>query len=1376
MPAAYSESLPYLPELQHVGATSVAEIGALALQQEQLHHAVSPEQQSIAKDQEAMIGTYFMRATQELPAASSETAVWDKIFDLQAQELVSATTETEKDRIALSMLVGNQLSQYGIFNTDAEKLRVNRAWKMAQTGEGARINKAAEENIGLCVVTGQPTRPYQSVSEQLAPLVAGAPSSGFSELLKVTDKNFQGRTAVHEVIMGSANEEQATWLINKAVEVGDMLSVGYNVVDVQPTFREPLIRKLLADGNKIHQTLLRPEPPFSEALPREEVVADALRYNPEALTTQNFTDQPPEQRAEMITEVLSKVSVDSAESWLKYHLTDVDANLLPLFADKLGAELNNTALEKFNSFPANALRTLTDQGVNLYCLGDSLGKFDMADQAVILKEAELGEFTWRDAIYSTPEAFKLLSKDELLEHARKHDSLWYIANNIDVYTDGSDQGLMLELINLDRNFANQITSKITALPNLDKQWLVDTFRQQDMEELLSRSLRELAGYVDPKQFLLDRLEAEDFSSVGYIVQQIAKGSQPGWGAEATAGVPADYGVEPAELYELLEQHGAYNAILQNVSWGGPFEAIKEKVIDQLMVLPGGPEALVKNIHALGKDANVVPLYEHAVELKLDSILAYNYEQFVEGGVALEAIVPQLMTSSAGVGVLIRDFSEKPAIQQLCNFEALIETAYSNGYTTALFSNLKVLPADMHDKLVDLAFAHDDTFGLNAAIDQLAVDRRAVARRLLAEGQSWAVYTNPLGYYGKGFGGLGANDLLSDGAASVVIRWRDRFEDYDEAAVVRSFIEQGQTRDFIKNCGRLAQPLDNEARLYLAREGGALLAQKYPDIYGPITADIVAAALEGDDPNFLRVYELSTEKLPWLDVGIKLLGPDTAARILAASQYVAEGSSLEIPADLQALGVKSRGQQGYEELRALPGLMRQKLLEQGDNPAALPGLIALMTDNAYAASAARQTVRFNEAEWGNKGNAEWAKLITGHMARRAEHATLPAGFEVSAPITISQIDAKEFDPSKIDQDAQDRYGVLHADVVQALTISRRSGADKYADILAQGSALLEQDLVRLETVRAGLVEQGNDKALVNIDGQLGAIRTILEADPKAFKELLQNSFETVGNLKVKGLDSVVRTIALARAFTKSSNASDLAQKVAVAELSHDALGSMDTLISYLVNDEVYRDYFKTDQSRKSFTKLSDTTSLRAQLTKLQQGAATGKSTIQFVPSRGLLMEMSGHIADACWASKYDSIAEAFPNISSLTFVRDRGTKNERLVGSCLLIDTIDENTKEPVLIVRGINPIENYINKVKVDEFAGALFEYVRSIAGDRKVAAVFDAKPGRAATNRPILHQYLMKDFAAGHKQGEALQLPADTTFNGYELTIANGEPAFEIA
>ena len=180
------------------------------------------------------------------------------------------------------------------------------------------------------------------------------------------------------------------------------------------------------------------------------------------------------------------------------------------------------------------------------------------------------------------------------------------------------------------------------------------------------------------------------------------------------------------------------------------------------------------------------------------------------------------------------------------------------------------------------------------------------------------------------------------------------------------------------------------------------------------------------------------------------------------------------------------------------------------------------------------------------------------------------------------------------------------------------------------------------------------------------------------------------------------------------------------------------------------------------------------------AGTETQSIEIIPSRGTLLEFSGHISDACWASKYN-IAKDFPNITSLTFVlKEKDGQdnpippdpiNDKIVGSCLLIEAEDAQDN-PVLIMRGMNPLENTINRLMPKAFVDQLMSYVEGVAKKmgRKVAIVVD-EASQASTNRPSIAGVL-KPLRDGGKlsrievpnniQGKAVH---PTNFNGYDIS-----------
>lgn len=207
------------------------------------------------------------------------------------------------------------------------------------------------------------------------------------------------------------------------------------------------------------------------------------------------------------------------------------------------------------------------------------------------------------------------------------------------------------------------------------------------------------------------------------------------------------------------------------------------------------------------------------------------------------------------------------------------------------------------------------------------------------------------------------------------------------------------------------------------------------------------------------------------------------------------------------------------------------------------------------------------------------------------------------------------------------------------------------------------------------------------------------------------------------------------------------------------------VDKIVNDHTYGDYFTDKKSAQKFRQMTSTKSLNDAIIRYNTQVAKPKTTgIQFIPTRGIYMEESGQIGDACWADQHPSIAEAMPNMTALIMKARPGAKNERIVGAALLIETVDEDTGEDVLVLRGNNPTENYINKVDVGDYYEAISDYVKQTATKKgmKAAVVIDGFSGGSATNRPVLFEYL----ANMRNTLEQTEVPEnDTTFNGYVIS-----------
>jgi hypothetical protein len=228
---------------------------------------------------------------------------------------------------------------------------------------------------------------------------------------------------------------------------------------------------------------------------------------------------------------------------------------------------------------------------------------------------------------------------------------------------------------------------------------------------------------------------------------------------------------------------------------------------------------------------------------------------------------------------------------------------------------------------------------------------------------------------------------------------------------------------------------------------------------------------------------------------------------------------------------------------------------------------------------------------------------------------------------------------------------------------------------------------------------------------------------------------------------------------------------IDEPTKEAFEAMSEFIGHMVNQETWLESFEEVGGSKSLNSLMDIGLIQNDLTRAREvlegstsgGAYKGVMPIRLIPTRGPLLELSGHIGDACWASKYDSIAESYPNISAVIMVQNPDKPTQRMAGSALLIEA-ESDTGEPILIMRGINPIQNLITKLSAEDFYLAFKEYCRGIADaqGRRLVVVIDDHSGGSTTNRPDLYQYL--DTLRSQLQPLNARDTRAVTFNGYTL------------
>jgi hypothetical protein len=166
--------------------------------------------------------------------------------------------------------------------------------------------------------------------------------------------------------------------------------------------------------------------------------------------------------------------------------------------------------------------------------------------------------------------------------------------------------------------------------------------------------------------------------------------------------------------------------------------------------------------------------------------------------------------------------------------------------------------------------------------------------------------------------------------------------------------------------------------------------------------------------------------------------------------------------------------------------------------------------------------------------------------------------------------------------------------------------------------------------------------------------------------------------------------------------------------------------------------------------------------IEDETAVPKRKMRFVPTRDIGLELSGQIGDACWAGTHQSIAGQMPNMTAV-LLADSGAQGEGLVGSGLFLEATALEGDE-LLIVRGLNPIQNYISRVDAHHFLEVFMDYAKQTAdrAGRSLAITYDHRGG-ASTNRPALFN-AMTAFVIG-SQLSKVDVPSEQVlFNGYDL------------
>ncbi len=500
----------------------------------------------------------------------------------------------------------------------------------------------------------------------------------------------------------------------------------------------------------------------------------------------------------------------------------------------------------------------------------------------------------------------------------------------------------------------------------------------------------------------------------------------------------------------------------------------------------------------------------------------------------------------------------------------------------------------------------------------------------------------------------------------------------------------------------------------------------------------------------EAFKLQSDKA--LDISVSIFGSFITSDLYADIKKFLEVQNPEdIPENLRLLGVNKIGERGISSLREAIFDFKNKVKDQSYRGDSL--------ENPIFESFFKNYVRYESSANGSHDQDSFIRTCDNHRGfyLKGEIKELDVRYKPSKIVSVDKVDRAKQIAFQYSEQFKTRYAVLRRSILDAY---------KLLDEKRPLNLLFEE----FDQIKNNLIDQLEEK-IVNLRENPKVKQIAIEQLSKKIDFLKNTDFRSIkdfeGNFTVlsgyKEFDQLLRKTIFYLAFHNyREQRNQVNDNLNEEEPSIDNLSWTLEFIDHITNQETKNKYFKNDLAKDAFIKLTNAKALAEEYNLVQNQDVRGRAKMQFIPTRGLLMEFSGHIADACWASKEDCLARNHPNKSALIMLQNPDSSNERIAGACMLIET-ESKDGVPLLIIRGLNPIENVITQLSVSDFYQKVTEYLKGVADSlgSKLAVVIDNHRGGSGSNRQAVYDFLSKNC---RKNQVTLASSDDTTFNGYNI------------
>ena len=505
--------------------------------------------------------------------------------------------------------------------------------------------------------------------------------------------------------------------------------------------------------------------------------------------------------------------------------------------------------------------------------------------------------------------------------------------------------------------------------------------------------------------------------------------------------------------------------------------------------------------------------------------------------------------------------------------------------------------------------------------------------------------------------------------------------------------------------------------------------------------------------FSKIVKINEYFNPPLDKLVAKTSEIFGAFASADNYNMIKGISGDDKEIIKKLKLKKGGNDGLRELQERFIEFKKEIISENFNPEVLlPG-----NDNSLYLPYFQSYIRLQEANWGTKDDEGFKSIIVNYINNKnnGEIKDLNHNFKPSPELLIAKSDIVGRENHRFNEHFLNRFSVL----INSIKKSKDLYQEKFplSKLVQQ---IEEKRTTLIKELKEKIDKMPNPQAKEGINRKIDQLESINIRSIKDF----QNNFSVLASNN--DFNELLRQVVFLFSFSKNRESLNFdLNNINLDKPKIDDISWSLNFIDHITNQETMSRYFTDKKSLKMFKEIVSTQAIIDEMSLLQGEGEDfkNKTKIQLIPTRGILTEFSGHIADACWASKYSSILKEFPNFTSVIIRQNPETKHERLAGAFMLIET-ESKEGEPLLVIRGLNPIENLINSLSVKDFCKNITDYLKELAekDNRKLAIVIDDHAGGSASNRPVLFKYLSELS----KTLEAFDLKSenDTKFNGYNI------------